>query len=248
MSQEAQPQQQVPPSEVAVNHGAMIDEEVKTELGEVPTAPPGVAPPTLEQQAHHRTTPMEGEQPRRPVDPVLAEAIAGQAPVPTAVVAATMSTTIIDNNAVHVVHQHQQSENAASVSPMDRVGMPPIGDAQRSEKRKAEEMQGPENRTDTVDHATATSCTSPSCTSHSTNMAAATSSLQSDVAADAMAKKKRLCRYPGCSKVIKSQGHCQRHGAKAKRCKIEGCDKQAQGTHDGTLIFAMFSSFALCEL
>jgi hypothetical protein len=54
-----------------------------------------------------------------------------------------------------------------------------------------------------------------------------------DLAADALAKKKRLCRYPGCNKVIKSQGHCQRHGAKAKRCKVEGCDKQAQGTHDG---------------
>ncbi|KAL3908478.1 MAG: hypothetical protein SGARI_003044 [Bacillariaceae sp.] len=47
------------------------------------------------------------------------------------------------------------------------------------------------------------------------------------------AKKKRLCRFPGCTKVIKSQGHCQRHGAKAKRCKVKGCDKQAQGTHEG---------------
>ena len=46
-------------------------------------------------------------------------------------------------------------------------------------------------------------------------------------------KRKRLCRFPGCTKVIKSQGHCQRHGAKAKRCKIDGCDKQAQGTHEG---------------
>lgn len=46
-------------------------------------------------------------------------------------------------------------------------------------------------------------------------------------------KPKRLCRYPGCKRVIKSQGHCQRHGAKAKRCRIEGCNKQAQGTHDG---------------
>jgi hypothetical protein len=45
--------------------------------------------------------------------------------------------------------------------------------------------------------------------------------------------KKRLCRYPGCTRVIKSQGHCQRHGAKAKRCKVDGCDKQAQGTHEG---------------
>jgi hypothetical protein len=50
---------------------------------------------------------------------------------------------------------------------------------------------------------------------------------------DAANKKKRLCRFPGCNRVIKSQGHCQRHGAVAKRCRIEGCDKQAQGTHDG---------------
>ena len=62
-------------------------------------------------------------------------------------------------------------------------------------------------------------------------------SLPSDVAAEAAAKKKRLCRYPGCVKVIKSQGHCQRHGAKAKRCKVEECDKQAQGTHDGKQIY-----------
>jgi hypothetical protein len=46
-------------------------------------------------------------------------------------------------------------------------------------------------------------------------------------------KKKRLCRFPGCNRVIKSQGHCQRHGAKTKRCRFSGCDKQAQGTHDG---------------
>eukprot|EP00545_Synedropsis_sp_CCMP1620_P012028 CAMPEP_0119017766 /NCGR_PEP_ID=MMETSP1176-20130426/17606_1 /TAXON_ID=265551 /ORGANISM="Synedropsis recta cf, Strain CCMP1620" /LENGTH=344 /DNA_ID=CAMNT_0006971589 /DNA_START=20 /DNA_END=1051 /DNA_ORIENTATION=- len=51
--------------------------------------------------------------------------------------------------------------------------------------------------------------------------------------AGVLPKKRRLCRYPGCTKVIKSQGHCQRHGARAKRCKVEGCDKQAQGTHDG---------------
>jgi hypothetical protein len=51
--------------------------------------------------------------------------------------------------------------------------------------------------------------------------------------ADAMNSKKRLCRFPGCQRVIKSQGHCQRHGARAKRCRIPGCDKQAQGTHDG---------------
>ena len=36
-------------------------------------------------------------------------------------------------------------------------------------------------------------------------------------------RKKRLCRFPGCTRVIKSQGHCQRHGAKAKRCKVRVC-------------------------
>ena len=59
-------------------------------------------------------------------------------------------------------------------------------------------------------------------------------------------KKKRLCRFPGCTKVIKSQGHCQRHGAKAKRCKVEGCDKQAQGTHEGKLVYDEFVSCLFC--
>mmetsp|Transcript_18752 Transcript_18752/g.45265 ORF Transcript_18752/g.45265 Transcript_18752/m.45265 type:complete len:526 (+) Transcript_18752:147-1724(+) len=52
-------------------------------------------------------------------------------------------------------------------------------------------------------------------------------------ATGASGKKKRLCRVEGCQRVIKSQGLCQRHGASAKRCKVQGCDKQAQGTHDG---------------
>lgn len=56
---------------------------------------------------------------------------------------------------------------------------------------------------------------------------------EANAAAASLAKKKRLCRYPGCVRVIKSQGHCQRHGARAKRCKVEGCEKQAQGTHEG---------------
>jgi len=58
-----------------------------------------------------------------------------------------------------------------------------------------------------------------------------------EVAREAPEKKKRLCRFPGCMKVIKSQGHCQRHGAQAKRCKVSGCDKQAQGTHEGEELF-----------
>lgn len=53
------------------------------------------------------------------------------------------------------------------------------------------------------------------------------------LAAAANLKPKRLCRFPGCTKTIKSQGHCQRHGARSKRCRVDGCEKQAQGTHDG---------------
>jgi len=44
---------------------------------------------------------------------------------------------------------------------------------------------------------------------------------------------RRLCRFPGCTKVVKSQGACQRHGAKPKQCKMENCTKQAQGNFDG---------------
>jgi len=41
--------------------------------------------------------------------------------------------------------------------------------------------------------------------------------------------KRRYCKTPGCTKIVKSQGLCQRHGAVAKKCKVEGCPKQAQG-------------------
>ena len=42
-----------------------------------------------------------------------------------------------------------------------------------------------------------------------------------------------MCKFPGCSNVVKSQGLCQSHGAKTKRCIVEGCDKQSQTTHEG---------------
>jgi hypothetical protein len=44
--------------------------------------------------------------------------------------------------------------------------------------------------------------------------------------------KRRFCRTEGCNRIVKSQGLCQRHGAKPKTCKIDGCDKQAQGNFD----------------
>ena len=44
--------------------------------------------------------------------------------------------------------------------------------------------------------------------------------------------KRRFCRIEGCTRIVKSQGLCQRHGAKPRKCKIEGCEKQAQGNFD----------------
>ncbi|KAL7437128.1 hypothetical protein ACHAXH_008057 [Discostella pseudostelligera] len=46
-------------------------------------------------------------------------------------------------------------------------------------------------------------------------------------------KKQRICVFPGCTKSVKAQGHCQAHGAIIKRCKAPGCDSQAQGSHKG---------------
>ncbi len=44
---------------------------------------------------------------------------------------------------------------------------------------------------------------------------------------------KRICRFPGCPNVVKSQGHCQKHGAIVKKCVVEGCKKQSQGVRTG---------------
>jgi hypothetical protein len=44
--------------------------------------------------------------------------------------------------------------------------------------------------------------------------------------------KRRYCRSEGCTRIVKSQGLCQRHGAKPRKCKVEGCEKQAQGNFD----------------
>ena len=46
--------------------------------------------------------------------------------------------------------------------------------------------------------------------------------------------KRRFCRVEGCERIVKSQGLCQRHGAKPRLCKVDGCTKQAQGNFDGT--------------
>jgi hypothetical protein len=45
--------------------------------------------------------------------------------------------------------------------------------------------------------------------------------------------KRRYCRAADCTRIVKSQGLCQRHGAKPRKCQAEGCEKQAQGNFDG---------------
>ena len=45
--------------------------------------------------------------------------------------------------------------------------------------------------------------------------------------------KRRFCKVIDCCRTVKSQGLCQRHGAKTRTCKVETCNKQAQGNFDG---------------
>eukprot|EP00977_Amphora_coffeiformis_P005876 scaffold1238_cov143-Amphora_coffeaeformis.AAC.4 len=51
--------------------------------------------------------------------------------------------------------------------------------------------------------------------------------------AAAVKHKRRFCKVEGCIRIVKSQGTCQRHGAKPRECKIVGCVKQAQGGFNG---------------
>jgi hypothetical protein len=60
------------------------------------------------------------------------------------------------------------------------------------------------------------------------NSVVAKASVKSDVK-----HKRRYCREKDCTRIVKSQGLCQRHGAKTRKCKIPDCDKQAQGNFDG---------------
>lgn len=56
---------------------------------------------------------------------------------------------------------------------------------------------------------------------------------QHGVTTTAAASRKRLCRVPGCPRVIKSNGTCQRHGAVPVKCKVTACSSQAQGNCRG---------------
>jgi hypothetical protein len=61
-----------------------------------------------------------------------------------------------------------------------------------------------------------------------------TSGVAANVAVDAghLKHKRRFCRHEGCNRIVKSQGLCQRHGAKVRQCIVEGCKKGAQGNFD----------------
>ena len=131
-----------------------------------------------------------------------------------------------NNNAVTTAFE----EDATEAPPLEEQDLPPDTECMCDKEEVEEEMPAVEAGKVTTGEA------GDKRTAEAMEMA----KVPAHVAADAVAKKKRLCRYPGCVKVIKSQGHCQRHGAKAKRCKVEGCDKQAQGTHDGKEILFFF--------
>lgn len=45
--------------------------------------------------------------------------------------------------------------------------------------------------------------------------------------------KRRFCKVEGCNRIVKSQGLCQRHGAKPQKCRVVECSKQAQGGFGG---------------
>jgi hypothetical protein len=63
--------------------------------------------------------------------------------------------------------------------------------------------------------------------------AAAKASAQESEADKLLKHKRRYCRAVGCTRIVKSQGLCQRHGAKPRKCRSDGCEKQAQGNFDG---------------
>ena len=91
-----------------------------------------------------------------------------------------------------------------------------------------------------------------------TNTTTTTTVVVTAVAVAVARKKKRVCRFPGCTSVIKSQGHCQRHGAIVKVCKvreIQECREilyvlfyfyMSNFKNCFILIFRMFPFFRVC--
>jgi hypothetical protein len=71
------------------------------------------------------------------------------------------------------------------------------------------------------------------CKSLTTASAAAKAKAASADADKLLKHKRRYCGAVGCTRIVKSQGLCQRHGAKPRKCRIDGCAKQAQGNFDG---------------
>ena len=70
-------------------------------------------------------------------------------------------------------------------------------------------------------------------TRKSSKKVSATASVSSDSQDQLVKHKRRYCKMEGCDRIVKSQGLCQRHGAKPRKCRIPDCPKQAQGNFDG---------------
>jgi hypothetical protein len=75
--------------------------------------------------------------------------------------------------------------------------------------------------------------------------AAATTVVVKNTNTDLLKHKRRYCRAEGCDRIVKSQGLCQRHGAKPKICLVNGCTKQAQGNFDG--MCSTLNEFFVCR-
>ena len=77
-----------------------------------------------------------------------------------------------------------------------------------------------------------------------------TTQLQQQQQPKALKHKRRYCREVGCDRIVKSQGLCQRHGAKPKKCKIHDCSKQSQGSYNGmcSKYFFIFVEFVAVVL
>jgi hypothetical protein len=78
--------------------------------------------------------------------------------------------------------------------------------------------------------------------------AAAAATVVKKTNTDLLKHKRRYCRAEGCDRIVKSQGLCQRHGAKPKICLVNGCTKQAQGNFDGMCSTLIFVCTKRCSL
>ena len=80
---------------------------------------------------------------------------------------------------------------------------------------------------DVGDHPAATMLSQSTTFTHATNVVVAPAVTHNQ---HHTTKYKRcFCSAPRCSRIVKCQGVCQRHGAVATKCRVSDCNRQAQG-------------------